>query len=47
MIRFIDILNDGDLNTEEKDEAGEALFLGKTGFWNIGRLVSCQLSSVG
>jgi HD-GYP domain-containing protein (c-di-GMP phosphodiesterase class II) len=38
MIRFIDIVNDVDLKVEEKDEAGEALSLGKTGFWNIGRV---------
>jgi len=37
MIRFFDIVNDIDLNVEEKDKAGEGLTLGKTGFWNIGR----------
>jgi HD-GYP domain-containing protein (c-di-GMP phosphodiesterase class II) len=37
MIRFIDIVDDIDLNVEERDKAGEGLALGKTGFWNIGR----------
>lgn len=38
MIRFFDIVNDIDLNVEERDKAGEALSLGKTGFWNIGKV---------
>jgi len=38
MIQFFDIVNDIELNVEERDKAGEALALGKAGFWNTGRV---------
>jgi len=38
MIRFFDIVDDIDLNVDERDKAGEGLAIGKTGFWNIGRI---------
>jgi HD-GYP domain-containing protein (c-di-GMP phosphodiesterase class II) len=37
MIRFFDMLEDIDLNVEERDAPAEGLALGKTGFWDIGR----------
>jgi len=40
MIQFFDIVNDIELDVEERDKAGEALALGKTGFWNTGRAES-------
>jgi HD-GYP domain-containing protein (c-di-GMP phosphodiesterase class II) len=38
MIRFFDIVDDIDLDVEERDKADEGLALGKTGLWNIGRV---------
>lgn len=38
MIRFFDIVDDIDLDVEERDKPGEGLVLGKTGFWNMGRV---------
>jgi HD-GYP domain-containing protein (c-di-GMP phosphodiesterase class II) len=37
MIRFFDIIDDIDLNVEDRDKVNEGFALGKTGFWNIGR----------
>lgn len=38
MIRFFDIVDDIDLNVEEREKIDEGLALGKTGFWNMGRV---------
>lgn len=38
MIRFFDIIDDIDLDVEDRDKIDEGLALGKTGFWNIGRV---------
>jgi HD-GYP domain-containing protein (c-di-GMP phosphodiesterase class II) len=38
MIRFFDIIDDIDLDVEDRDKVDEGLALGKTGFWNIGRV---------
>ena len=38
MIRFFDIIDDIDLDVEEREEVDEGFALGKTGFWNMGRV---------
>ncbi|MBW1692342.1 MAG: HD domain-containing protein, partial [Deltaproteobacteria bacterium] len=38
MIRFSDIVEDINLDIEENDKADEGLALGKTDFWNMGRV---------
>jgi HD-GYP domain-containing protein (c-di-GMP phosphodiesterase class II) len=38
MIRFFDLVDDIDLDVEEREKAGQGLALGKTGFWNRGRV---------
>jgi HD-GYP domain-containing protein (c-di-GMP phosphodiesterase class II) len=38
MIRFFDIIDDIDLDVEDRNKVDEGLALGKTGFWNIGRV---------
>jgi HD-GYP domain-containing protein (c-di-GMP phosphodiesterase class II) len=38
MIRYFDIVDDIDLDVEERGKADESSALGKTGFWNIGRV---------
>jgi len=38
MIRFFDLVDDIDLDVEEREKTGQGLALGKTGFWNKGRV---------
>ena len=38
MIRFFDIVDDIELDVEERDKPDKGLALGKTGFWNMGRV---------
>jgi HD-GYP domain-containing protein (c-di-GMP phosphodiesterase class II) len=38
MIRFFDIVDDIDLDVEEREKTSPGLILGKTGFWNKGRV---------
>jgi len=38
MIRFFDLVDDIDLDVEEREKTGQGLALGKTDFWNKGRV---------